>query len=355
MTIPSKSAEFTVKDTVEPSNNPTSKPTGAPIDLAQRPFNPNIQGLVTRLQLGGGRILFCDAVVLTERDLVVVIPKSEGFPDRGEAVRCSLFLTEDDTYVAHREGTVHWEMAVHGERMAAIFFGKAAPPELLDLTPNEQRRGVRFPANVACSINGKVESTQGRLINYSLDGFATQLPEPMTIGELYTMQVEAGDDNITIEGMCRWNIKTAYGFINGCSCEHEEGHKLARRDFRGSVMPWDINRSGVSQFSGDEDDADTKTYSENAKSDSSSKPLISSTTILILSAMLIGLSAQTSSGSKKIAFLAGCVGIVTFIGLQWTAKLRIMLVEQLASTRTRERAENRLRAHLSATRDNDES
>jgi hypothetical protein len=71
--------------------------------------------------------------------------------------------------------------------------------------------------------------------------------------------------------------------------------------------------------------------------------------------MLIGLSAQTSSGSKKIAFLAGCVGIVTFIGLQWTAKLRIMLVEQLASTRTRERAENRLRAHLSATRDNDES
>ncbi|MFK7820796.1 MAG: PilZ domain-containing protein [Planctomycetaceae bacterium] len=333
------------------AKQPTTKVNSAPIDLAQRPFQPNIEGLVARLQLGGGRVLFCDAVVLTTRDLVVVVPKSEGFPDRGEEVRCSLFLTDDDSYVAHREGTVHWEMAVHGERMAAVFFKEATPKELLDLTPDEQRRGVRFPANVACAVNGKVESTEGRLINYSLDGFATQLPEPMTIGEIYNVQVEAGDDNITIEGLCRWNIKTAYGFINGCSCENEDGYKLARRDFRGSVMPWDINRTRSSNFSDlNDDDDEPEATASGSKSDSTQRPLISSTTILILSITLLGLALRTPDGGNTIAFLTGCLGIVMFIGLQWTAKIRVMVMEQIASTRTREHAENRLNAHISAER-----
>ena len=98
------------------------------------------------------------------------------------------------------------------------------------------------------------------------------------------------------------------------------------------------------------DEDDTPKKSSNSGSSPTQRPLISTTTILILSLTLIGLALQAPEGENKIAFFAGCLGIVMFIGLQWTAKIRDMVTKQLASTRTREQAENRLQAHISAER-----
>lgn len=319
----------------------------APINVAQRPFDPNIEGAIARLHLSGGAVLFCDVVLLTSRDLVVTIPKSEAIPDRGDTVRCSLFLTEDDSYVAHREGVVHWEMALHGQRLAGIFLSEKAPVELLDLTDNDRRREVRFPANLACRIGDVPHALQGRLVNYSLNGLATQSAEPMCIGENYRIELDAGDEEIKVEATCRWSIATAYGFTNGYSFANGEGELFARRVFRGSVMPWDINQTRSQPAGHMAIDSEEESVPIVVGEPIHEKPLLSSTTILLLSATLIGLSIRTPEELSQTIFLGGIIGLVTYIGLVWTARMRELKRQQKIAATKRAAAETRLRAHVS--------
>ena len=195
-----------------------SKTETAPAPAVQKSqptklFDPNIEGAVARLHLASGRVIFCDVLLLTGKDVVVTIPMSEAIPDRGEAVRCSLFLSDDDSFVAHREGIVHWEMSLHGQRLSGIFLEKEPPAELLNLTTEDRRQEVRYPANVACDVRGQACTIGGRLVSYSLNGLATQCAEQMEIGEPYTVSLVAGDELIELEAKCRWSIKTGYGYI----------------------------------------------------------------------------------------------------------------------------------------------
>jgi hypothetical protein len=206
-------------------------------------------------------------------------------------------------------------MAMHGQRLAGIFLTKPAPKELMRIADKDQRREVRYPANLACRVVGKTDSFDGRLVNYSLNGLATQMSQQMSIGENYTVELEAGDEQIAVEATCRWSIETSYGFINGCSLANGEGQQLARRAFRGTVMPWDINRTrsrAMAVTATVEEDYGAKVV---AQEQTESRPLISTATILLLSVMLIGLSIKTPEHLADIAFMAGMVGLVTYIGL----------------------------------------
>lgn len=326
--------------------DPTTSTSSTQTSGAAKAFDPNIRGVVCRLHVGSGQVLFCDAIMLTERDLVVTIPRSEAIPDRGESVQCSLFLVDDDAYCAKQEGIVHWEMAMHGQRLAGIFLTKSAPKELVRLADKDQRREVRFPANLACRVIDKTESINGRLVNYSLSGLATQMPQPMSIGENYTIELDAGDEQITVEATCRWSIETSYGFVNGCSLANEEGRLLARRVFRGTVMPWDISRTRRRTMAVTAEVEEE--YGSSVGSDeAASKPVISTTTILLLSAMLIGLSIKTPEQLTDIAFLAGMAGLVTYIGLVWTARMRKAIRDRKVVEAKRAVAEDRLEAHVS--------
>lgn len=322
--------------------------TDLPISVVQRPFEPNIEGAVARLHLGSGDVLFCDVLLLTERDLVVNVPAAHAIPDRGETARCSLFLSDDDSFVAHREALVHWEMGVHGQRLAGLFLSTKAPSELLDLTHDDRRREVRFPANLGCVIADNRDRVEGRLVNYSLNGLATQLPTPMTIGSRYTIAVPAGDETIELDGICRWNIETSYGFVNGCSIRPGEGELLARRDFRGSLMGWDINRSR--RPAAVPTDSDSETESTGEDSEKPRRQLLSSSTILVLSAVLIGLSVRTPDRLSALTFLGGCVGLLAYIGLSWSSDKRVRRVSKRVRDARRAAAESRLEAHVAGGR-----
>lgn len=317
----------------------------APISVAGRPFEPNIDGVVARLHLGSGVVLFCDVLIVTDRDIVVTIPKSEAIPERGASVKCSLFLIEDDSYVAQREGVVHWEMGLHGHRLAGIFLTKSAPKDLLDLTEDDRRREVRYPANLACRMLDKTTPFNGRLVNYSLNGLATQLSEPLTIGKTYKVQVDAGDETVELMATCRWSIETAYGFVNGCSLQAGEGEKLAKREFRGTVMPWDLNRtrsqSGRFNLRPDSDEAGADSSQEPIE-----KPLLSRSSILLLSGVLIALSVKTPENLTQLSFLGGCVGVLTYVGLEWTGRVRESLRARRAKLAKQASAELRLKAHV---------
>ena len=324
---------------------PAVKTTVGPNSGVTKAFDSNIRGVVSRLHVGTGQVLFCDVVMLTERDLVVAIPRSEAIPDRGESVQCSLFLVDDDKYSAKREGIVHWEMAMHGQRLAGIFLTESAPKDLVRLADKDQRREVRYPANLACRVVDKTGSNDGRLVNYSLNGLATQMPQPMSIGENYTIEMDAGDEQIAVEATCRWSIETSYGFINGCSLANGEGQLLARRVFRGTVMPWDINRTRSRALAVTAEVQDE--FGASLRQDQTgSTPLISTTTILLLSTVLIGLSVKTPEQLTNVAFLTGIAGLVTYIGLVWTARMRKANRERKVVEAKRAVAEDRLDAHV---------
>lgn len=332
-------------------NQTTDTQTAAassPISVAARPFGPNIEGAIARLHLSSGPVLFCDVLILTERDLVVTIPKSEAIPERGQKLKCSLFLIDDDSYVSHREGVVHWEMGLHGQRLAGIFLTKSAPSDLLTLTEDDRRQEVRYPANLACGVQDKTDTRTGRLVNYSLNGLATQLPKPLEIGENYTVQVEAGDDTVELHATCRWSIETSYGFVNGCSLKAGEGERLAKREFRGTVMPWDINRTrsqpGRFKLEAEQEDAASTNAANDGKSN---ETLLSRTTILLLSAVVLAFSVKMGESLlKETTFLCGCVGLLTYIGLSWTGRVREASRVRRESEQKRKTAETRLEAHV---------
>lgn len=318
-----------------------------PRNVPRPVFEPNIEGAIARLQLGSGPILFCDVLLLTERDVVLAIPKTETLPDRGEEVKCSLFLLEDDSYVAHRDGIIHWEMALREQRLAAVFLKESAPEELIAIARQDRRREVRYPANISCSIYDGGEVKPGRLVNYSLNGLAALLPEPLEVGQSYTVTIAAGDDDIEIDVLCRWRTETKEGFVNACSCENDQGWSLARKAFRGSAMPWDMERAdGHLKPTDARDQEETPRRKTVVEAEEPQKPVIGTTTILILSVMLIGLSPLTPSNVRLTTFLCGCVGVITYIGLIWTSRMRRKFLERQQAEKVRETAENRLVAHL---------
>ena len=157
--------------------------------------------------------------------------------------------------------------------------------------------------------------------------------------------MEAGDETIELTAICRWSIETSYGFVNGCSLKSGEGRKLAKREFRGTVMPWDINRTrsqaGRFKLNSDQDAAGAQPAAE-----AEERPLISRSTILLLSAALIALSVRTPESLTRLFFLAGCIGAVTYIGLEWTGRVREAVREKRKTRAKQVSAESRLEAHV---------
>ncbi len=315
----------------------------------KRPFDQNIEGAIVRLHVADGSVIFCDAIVLTEYDLILTIPAAADVPARGESARCSIFLVDDDSYVVHRDGLIHWEMTLHGERLCAVFLLDPAPEELLELTVRDQRREVRFPASLTCEVQvGEEPAIAGRLVNYSLNGVAAQLAEPLEIGNEYTVTVDANDDTLELTGTCRWNIETPHGFVNGFSLEHQNGRGFARPAFQGTVMPWDIQRTAPSVSirpvpKRREDPAA-------ATSHKVLQPIITRTTILLLSLVLIWLAARVQNQMTGMTFLTGCIGLVTYIGLDWTSKMHQTRRRKQQAQKNQNQAESRLHAHLARQR-----
>lgn len=319
-----------------------------PRNVPRPVFEPNIEGAIARLQLSSGPALFCDVLLLTERDVVLAIPKTETLPDRGEEVRCSLFLLEDDSYVAHREGIIHWEMALREQRLAAVFLKQSAPEELVALARQDRRKEVRYPANISCSVYDRGELKTGRLVNYSLNGLAVLLPEPLEVGQSYTVTIVAGEEDIEIDVQCRWRTDTKEGFVNACSCENDQGWSLARKAFRGSAMPWDMERAdGHLKPTEAVEKSEAPRTKPVVEAEEEKRPVIGTTTILILALMLIGLAPLTPTNIRLTMFLCGCVGVITYIGLIWTSRMRRKFQERKQAEKVRETAENRLVAHLS--------
>ena len=316
----------------------------------KRPFDQNIEGAIVRLQVADGQVLFGDAVVLTEHDLVVAIPGAAEISVRGESVRCSVFLLDDDSYVVHRDGLIHWEMTSHGERLCAVFLFDPAPDELLELTVRDQRREVRFPASLTCKVQSNDESPiTGRLVNYSLNGVAAQLAEPLEIGSEYTVLVDANDDALELTGTCRWNVETLHGFVNGFSLEHQKGIGFARPVFQGTVMPMDIQRTtptvSIRPVPQRRDDPVAAASREDLQ------PLITRTTILMLSLLLIWLAARIQNQLTGMTFLTGCIGLVTYIGLDWTSKMHQSRRLKQQAQKKQNQAESRLHAHVARQRE----
>lgn len=321
-----------------------------PVEKPRRPFDQNIEGAIIRLHVANGQVSYCDAVVLTQHDLVVTIPKSDQIPARGERARCSIFLVDDENFVLHRDGIVHWEMTLHGERLCGVFLDEPIPEDLLELTVRDQRREVRFPASLSCEVRGDNESVvDGRLMNYSLNGLAAQLAEPLDIGCEYTIAVQANGETLKLSGVCRWNIETPHGFINGCSLDHHEGQQFARPAFRGTVMPWDIQRTtpavSIRPMPQRRQQATVPPTRDVLR------PLVTRTTILVLSLVLLWLAAQIQNQMTNMTFLTGCIGLVTYIGLDWTSKLHLARRKKLQAEKEQTHAESRLHAHLSRQRE----
>ena len=298
------------------------------------------------MKLASGPVLFCDVLLLAQRDLVVVIPKCDNIPDRGERVRCTLFLENDDDYSTHRDGIVHWEMAYEGQRLAAIFLDDPAPDELLKLTDTDRRAAVRFPASVPCEIQAGDDIQEGRMVSYSLSGVATQSETPLVIGNRYELRLQAGNDTIRLEATCRWGVETSYGYVNGYSIADDACRVFAHRAFRGSVMAWNLNRPRNADDELQAAEEPGEAAGQASAISDAVRPAISRSTILLLSAILIGLSIRVPEESAELIFLAGCTGVITYISLGWVYLSRKRARAEAARQARRAAHESRLGAHL---------
>lgn len=197
----------------------------------------SISELTATIRPGLGANVDASVRAITKHDLVLVTHGSSPVPVLGQVVEVSLCL-DGKLVFANVQCVLHWSGTVNGEDVLGLFTVEPLGDFVNAWGSGEQRTGIRYPIDTAAAIYAgdaqtaddcDEESTNGRIVDYSLNGCRFVAEDEVSIDNEYEAHLLLGESTVEMHMTPRWIQNTDVGYQMGCSFRPEEGVLLACR------------------------------------------------------------------------------------------------------------------------------
>ena len=330
--------------------------------IDQRLQVPNVSGVTVSIELSDGSTLEAGVFALTRFDIVVCLDDSQTVPD----VQAIEFVLNGDKYSSEKtDGLLHWKGKANGKTIIGIFAALPIARQIYEKTTGDRRSEIRYPLNVKTIVRGNQFREEGQVIDYSLNGIGIQLDKPIELDQRYEATIMLDGQILKLPMLCRFNARSNRGYIVGCGLRCLEGSLLVCSAFRKIQANGRPVYSAVSPrfpalnlISGrgeprefDMVNVPTRyerfvhwfnNTSETLDERLSDRPVISRAAILILAAILMGMSLKAAGKIQIVTALYSVFGVLAYIGLTHAANLQQRRKEDEAIRIKRELAERRL-------------
>ena len=317
---------------------------------------PNVSGITVRLELADGSEMSASLFSITRFDVVISLDGSIAAPPP-QGIR---FSFDGQGFTSGLiEGVLHWHGHTQGKTLLGVFSAEESPPQLLAVRTDERRGEIRYPIDQRAIVRGEGYRQEGRVIDYSLNGIAIELSRPMQLDQRYEATLMVAGQMLKLPMLCCFSTHGNSGYVAGCGLRCLEGSLLAcaalpKPADRTSLVsispqfPTFNHVSGRGQGRSSESGSYDRivdwinTVSENVDERLTDRPVVSRAAILILAAVLMGMSIQATGNIQIVTFLYSMFGIFAYIGLTQAANIRERLMSEETIRIKRELAERRL-------------
>ncbi len=190
---------------------------------------PEIAGLKAHVCLPDETVVAAEVRAVSHHDVVLKVKDLRDIPIRGQVVEVT--ITQDRQIVLDAQKSIlHWSGKVNKRSIVALFTVNSTETALEPWMQNDARGDVRFPVEVAATIQaGDGRKLNGRILDYSLGGCRLITPEPLVLDCEYKTAIQVLGSSIDIALRPRWAMKGQRGYQMGCTFRSEEGVLLACR------------------------------------------------------------------------------------------------------------------------------